>query len=431
MPNIKITKKNIDDMQCEAGKDRTAFWDTEISGFGVVAYPSGKKVYVAQYRQDGRSRRATIGEHGILTPEQARTEAKKLLGAILTGADPIGERKAARAVRTFKEVADEFLTVHVKAKRARRTAGEYERMLNRDIYPALGSMRIIDVKKKDVAKLHLKISQTAPALANRVLAVVSSIWTQAAKRDEVDANANPARGLERNPERKVERYLSTEEFARIGEVLRAAETVGLPWDIDEVKASKHLPKEENRLTVIDPFAIAAIRLLLFTGARLDEIVKAKWSEFDQERGVIVKSKHKTSRKTGNKAIMLSAPALEVLANLPRIEGNDYIIAGKLAGKPRSDLNKPWAAIRRAAGLADMRAHDLRHSFASVGVGGNMALPLVGKLLGHTQTQTTARYAHLADDPLKKAANTIGAELVAKMGGVASGNVVAMKRGKQA
>jgi integrase len=173
------------------------------------------------------------------------------------------------------------------------------------------------------------------------------------------------------------------------------------------------------------FAAAAIRLLILTGARLREILHAQWRHVDIERGVIFLA----DSKTGRKPVYLSAAALEVLSGLPRIAGNPHIIPGEKAGQPKADLKKPWAAVCKAAGLEGLRIHDLRHSFASIGAGASMGLPVIGKLLGHSQAATTHRYAHLDADPLRRAADTIGATISAAMGGGKAENVVALPKGK--
>lgn len=412
MPNGAISKRTVDAFKCPTGKDREILWDSDLVGFGLIAFPSGKKAYCVQYRKDGRSRRSRIGDHGRLTPDEARSLAMQTLGRVEAGADPVAERKAARAVRTLREVADEFLALHVNAKRKGRTQGEYARHLKLHILPALGSRRMQDLKRADVARLHAKVSRSAPSAANSVLAVISSLWNWAARRDEVRFADNPAKGIEKNPERGRERYLSGSELARLGDALREAETIGLPYRVDPTNVkSKHGPKEGARRPPLDPFAIAAIRLLILTGARLREILDAKWDYVDFERGMM----HLPDSKTGKKTLYLSAPALEVLANLPRVNGNPYLIAGEKPGAPRADLKKPWNAIRTAAGLEDVRIHDLRHSFASVGAGASLGLPVIGRLLGHSQPATTARYAHLDADPLRRAADTIGAAIAGAMG----------------
>jgi integrase len=341
-----------------------------------------------------------------------------LLGQVEQGADPVDERRRARAVRTFREVADEFMRLHVEAKRKSRTHGDYKVLLASHILPAIGNTRIVDLRRVDVSRLHAKLSAT-PYAANRSLALISSIWNWCAKRDEVAFADNPAKGIERNPERKRERFLTREEFARLGDALREAETVGLTWTVDEAAPNaKHLPKEKRR-TVIDPHAAGAIRLLILTGARLREILLAKWEYVDLERSVIFLA----DSKTGAKPIYLSAAAQEVLASLPRIVGNPHIIPGEKDGAPRADLKKPWAAVSRAAGLEGVRIHDLRHSFASFGAGASLGLPIIGKLLGHSQAATTHRYAHLDSDPMRRAVDTIGSTISAAMNREPSAKIV--------
>ena len=171
--------------------------------------------------------------------------------------------------------------------------------------------------------------------------------------------------------------------------------------------AKHLPKAKNRFTKIGPFAAAAIRLLLFTGCRLREILHLRWENVDLERGLLFLPDSKSGRKT----VILNAPAMAVLTGLKRI--GSYVVPGDGPEKPRADLKRPWEAVARRAGLEGVRLHDLRHTF-------------IGKLLGHTQASTTQRYAHLDNDPLRRAAESIGGRIKAAMDGKASANVVAMK-----
>ena len=430
MPKGRISKQTVDDLNCANGKDRVFLWDDKLAGFGAAAFASGKKIYVAQFRKDGRSRRVTIGDHGRLTAEQARSQAKVLLGQVEQGADPIEERRKARAVRTFREVAEDFMRLHVAAKRKGNTDEAYRRALDLHILPAIGAKRIVDVRRADVARLHSKLSDM-PYQANKVLAVISAVWNWVAKRDEADRNSNPASGIERYREQGRERYLTSAELARLGDALREGETVGLPYAIDETKPkAKHAPKVENRRVKLDPFAVAAIRLLILTGARLREILNARWRDVDLERGLI----RLPDSKTGAKPIYLSAAAQELLSGLPCIEGNPHVIPGarerepdEKEGRPRADLKKPWAAVTRAAGLDGLRIHDLRHSFASVGAGASLGLPIIGKLLGHTQAATTARYAHLDADPMRKAVETISSTISTAMEGKKGADIVRLRR----
>jgi integrase len=459
MAKGRISKRSVDALKCKAGQDRVFLWDDALAGFGVAAFPSGKRVFVAQFRQNGRSRRIALGDYGRLTPDEARSSAKKVLGAVEDGADPIQGRKDARAVRTFKEVSEEFLRLHVVAKRKPRTAEEYARLLNLHILPAIGSRRLDDVRRVDIARLHGQLSDR-PGAANRCMALISSMWNWAARRDEVKFEDNPARSIERNPEQGKERYLSSEELGRLGDALRRAETVGVPWNTDETKATaKHIPKG-LKVRIIDQHATAAIRLLILTGARLREILTAKWSFVDWERGIMFLP----DSKTGRKPIYLSAAALLVLKAIPRIAGTPYIIPGerrrrkpgeaKAAPSPRSDLKRPWEAVAREAGFMErvqdvddngkpmvkagkpvmverstVRLHDLRHSFASLGAGASLGLPIIGKLLGHSQPATTARYSHLDADPMRRAADIIGNQIAAAMSGK-SAEVVQIEAGRR-
>src|ERR1019366_7138086 len=253
MPNGRISKRSVDALVCSAEKDRVFLWDDALSGFGIAAFRSGKKVYYAQFRKAGRSRRIALGAHGRLTADQARSEAKKLLGMIETGVDPIEERRAARARRTFNEVAAQFMEQHVRKKRKGRTGQEYERLIRLHLSPAFGSRRLSDIKRTDVACRHASLADR-PFAANRCLALLSSIWNWAARRDEVAFTDNRVRGIEKNPEEGRERYLTIGEFSRLGEALRLAETIGVPWDVDENSpTSKHTPKGPTRRTVVDPF----------------------------------------------------------------------------------------------------------------------------------------------------------------------------------
>jgi hypothetical protein len=174
LPKGRISKRSVDALQCPPGKDRTFLWDDAIAGFGVVAFPSGRKVYIAQYRHAGRSRRSTIGDHGGLAPERARSEAKKLLGAVESGGDPIAERQAALAVPTFGEAAQTFMRLHVAAKRKPRTLESYETLLRAHILPSIGTMRLPEIRRAHISALHGNIK--TPGAANRAVSVVSAIF---------------------------------------------------------------------------------------------------------------------------------------------------------------------------------------------------------------------------------------------------------------
>lgn len=436
MASKRISKRAVDALTCPPRRDRVFLWDDALSGFGVTALPSGKKVYVAQFRQHGRSRRMKLGEHGRITPDEARSKAKEVLGAVEGGKDPIEERRAKRSVRTFKEVAEDYLRLHVGAKRKPRTHDAYRSLLDLHILPSIGARSLINIGKPDIARLHTGLAHR-PATANRCVAVIAAVWNWAIKSGHIVGLPNPTSGLDRNPEQHRERFLTPDELRRLGKALRDAETIGLAWLVDESQPkAKHIPKDK-RSRVVDPYAVAAIRLLMLTGARLREILEARWDYIDWERGMMFLPDSKTGRKT----IYLSDVALNVLERIPRVAGNPHIIPGEKKGASRSDLKRPWSAIVRAAGLMkptekrdtkshnkmatkskpaskaqpSLRLHDLRHTFASMGAGQSLGLPVIGKLLGHSQASTTQRYAHLDADPMHKAVNLIGSQIAAALG----------------
>jgi integrase len=360
-------------------------WDSELKGFGVRVQKGGSKSYVLHYRiGTGRGaplRKLTIGRHGSpWTPETAR-EAKTLLGIIENGADPAADKMARREAPTIAELAERFLAEHADAKRKSSTAAEYKRLLGKIILPAFGKRKVADVTRADVTKLH-HANRAAPYQANRVLAVLSKMFNLAERWGLRPDGSNPCRHVEKFAERKRERMLSPAELARLGDALAAHSG--------------------------SPYAVAAVKLF----ARLGEVLGLRWEWIDFERG----EARLPDSKTGAKTLHLPPPALAVLTELPRLDGNPYVIAGAKPGAALVNLEKPWRAIRRPAGLDDVRLHDLRHAFASVAASSGMGLPIIGKMLGHSQPATTARYAHLASDPVKAAAAAVAGKIAAAMGG---------------
>lgn len=336
--------------------------------------------------------------------EQARERARQLLGALTNGGDPALEIGLRRNTLLINEAAVRFLNEHVSLKRKPKTLASYKHALDHHIIPRIGNRSLIELERWHISKLHASLS-SSPYMANYVVMVLSSLFSWAEREGLVSENHNPARRIEKFRENRRERFLSTEEFARLGATLREAETIGLPYEVDETRATaKHAPKVENRRVVITPDAIAATRLLILTGCRLREVLGLRWREVDFERGLLLLPDSKTGRKT----VMLGPAGLRVLQGVPKID--DFVFPSATGKGPRGDLKRPWAAITRRAGLRGLRIHDLRHSFAAVAAGAGFGLPIIGKLLGHSQPATTHRYAHLADGPVRHASAAIEAQI---------------------
>jgi integrase len=397
----KATKREITIEVVEALEPGGLVWDSDTTGFAVRCQKKAK-IYSVKYRFLGRQRWYVIGKHGSpWTPRTARTEAKRLLGLVASDVDPAAAKKAKKEAPTVAEVVAQFLEEHASNLKP-RTAGEYRRLFDTVILPALGRSKIAAVTRQDVAALHHS-RKTTPGSANRMLALLSKLFNKAEAWGYRPDNSNPCRHVEKYPEQARDKMLSGEELARLGDALNA------------YSGSPYIP--------------AAIKLLVFTGARLSEVLGLRWEQIDFERGEVRLAVHKTSRKTGAKTIHLPPPALAVLSELPRVEGNPFVIVGGVPGAALVNLEKPWLAIRKAAGLDDVRMHDLRHCFASVAASSGLGLPIIGKMLGHSQPQTTQRYAHLASDPVKAAAASVAGTIAAAMSGKPAAEVIDLPKRK--
>ena len=379
----RITKKTVDALS--AREREFMLWDRDVKGFGVRVHPSGRKVYLVKYRHHGRVIKKTIGPHGTIPPAAARARAAEIITAARTGRDMTGRilpmRKDEGA--TMHDLAGRFLAEHVAAHCKPSSAHSYEIAIRRHVLPRLGNLRVAEITRADVAAMHRQMHGT-PFAANRTLGILSAMFTAAELWGLRPQGSNPCRYVKRFRERRRERFLSDDEYRRLGAALREAENTG---------------------TVADS-AIAAIRLLMLTGCRLSEIMTMRWDQIALEAGEL----RLPESKTGAKVVYLGEPARAVLRGIAREEGNPWVIRGRRPGSRLASLHFPWGRIRKRAGLDDVRLHDLRHSFASGGLLVGEGLPMIGKLLGHSQVQTTARYAHLADDPVKAAANRISGRI---------------------
>ena len=344
----KITKKLVDAAQPRASE--FTLWDSELKGFGLRVRPSGAQSYVVVYRRAGEGRRApvrrmTIGAAGKIAPDEARRAAKRILGSIAHGDDPAADRAQERRAATMKDLAESFLLEHVEAKRKPATAAKYRYVIEAFIVPAFGRTKPSDITRAAVARLHHE-NVERPTIANYIVAVLSAIFTFGEARGLIPDGTNPTRHVERYDEEKRERFLTGAELGRLGDALREAETKGLAWrgKVMIGPKSKHLPKAKNRVSRFDPAAVAAVRLLVFTGCRLREILHLKWEEVDFERGLLFLG----DSKTGKKSVVLNAPALAVLQELPRRSA--YVIPGDMPDAPRADLKRLWSAVTARADL---------------------------------------------------------------------------------
>jgi len=415
MDSKRISKRVVD--SAHPDKAEYTIWDDALTGFGLRVRPSGAKSYVIVYRAGaGRKapvRKVTLGAGGKLTPDVARGLAEKALGSVAHGKDPAADRAQDREGLLVKELIEAFLADHATLKLKTTTAKRYRHLLRHWVAPELGSTKADSLSRTAIAKLHARMRRHAVS-ANRMLGAVSSMYGFAQRRGLVPEGFNPASRIEKYSEQRRERFLTTKELARIGDALREAETKGIPWEVDETQPNaKHIPKKDRR-TVFGLLPTAALRLLLFSGCRLREILDLKWEFVDIERGILLLPDSKTGRRT----VMLNAPALAVLASLPKI--GPYVVPADDPKRPRHDLKRVWSAVSRRAGLSGVRLHDLRHTYASFGAGGGLGLPIIGKLLGHSQPATTARYAHLDNDPLRRASETIAGQIATAMGDAPKG-----------
>ena len=375
---IKITKRIVDGIASD-GSDRF-YWDRDLPGFGLRIRASGRKYFVAQFRANGKLRRMTLGLVTAMTPEEARKRAMALLAEAKASSDPAAQRDAHRKGATVKALGRRFLDEYVPDHCKASTAYEYRRAVELFVDPRIGNRKVTEIQRSDIAELHHAMRKT-PYQANRTLGVLSKMFNMAEVWGLRPDGSNPCLHVKRFKEEKRERFLSGEEFRRLGKVL------------DEILEDG----SETRSAVV------AIRLLMLTGCRLSEIQKLRWEHVDLAAGEL----RLPDSKTGGRAVPLAPSAVRLLAGLPRDEDNPWVIAGRKPASHLTDLQHPWRRIRERAELPDVRIHDLRHSFASRALALGEGLPMIGKLLGHTQVQTTARYAHLARDTVKASAARIG------------------------
>ena len=385
---LKLTKRTVDALEAD-GKD-VLFWDRELAGFGVRVHVTGRKVYVVQSRGPGGPKRVTLGRHGEMSCDEARKRAARIIDRIKRGEKPAPGPPEAEL--TVAGLAERFMRTHVERHLKPATVASYRSVLDKYILPSLGGTAIAEVGGAEVTALHHRLRDT-PNLANQAVHLLSRMFVLAEAWDLAPPGRNPCRRLRRYRTRKRERFLSPEEYRRLGRALKDAEAEGTIW----------------------PPAVAAIRLLLLTGCRRGEILTLQWDDVDRTAGDL----RLRDAKAGPRMVPLTKPVLRILDAVPRSEDNPWVIAGQMPGRRLTGLQYYWRSVRARAGLSDVRIHDLRHSYASRALALGESLYTIGKLLGHTSVATSARYAHLMREAEKEAVNRVGGSIGAH---VANGRV---------
>lgn len=416
----RLNKSTVDRLQ--PGPARYDVIDDQIKGFIVRVSTDGTKTAMLRYRRDGRNRAFKLGVIvGAYTVHQARVDAARARGIVEAGGDPASERDARKAALSFAEVAERYMTELAGPYMKPSTVVGYRSLLNRHLLPALGKMKVTAIDRQDVMRLHTKIGETPrkrasskkagskgskkgasskrskPAgtttgAANRARSLLSAIMAAAEKWGLRPVGSNPCHGTPKFKEGKIERYLTPEERARFEAALRAA-----------------LAARKGQERYVCPGAVDALRLLSLTGTRKSEITGLQWSMVDLERACL----RLPDSKTGAKIVPLHAPAVQYLRQLEarRNPAVPWVCPGEQGGRLHN-LPRAWESIRTHADLADVRLHDLRHSFASDALNAAVPLAVVGKMLGHKRVETTARYAHLADETTRVGVETTGEAIVA-------------------
>jgi integrase len=358
-------------------------WDADIKGFAVKVTPKGKKVYFLYYRtKSGKQRRPIIGDFDAIKLKKARDIAEGWWSEIKAGGDPSGKFYKDKTSPTVYDLYELYQSKHLHNLKP-RSAVESTRMWNKDILPKIGDLKLSQIDKNDILKLHSSFKDT-PYKANRVLELLSSAFNLAESWGMHEVHANPCRTIKKFSETKRERFLSLEEIKNLADTLSDLEAKDI----------------ENKS------AINALRLLMYTGCRLNEILTLKWKYIDFDNGAL----KLPDSKTGAKTVYLAPYALQLLKTIDGVKDNPYVITGKNEKARLVNISKAWRRIRKKAGLDTLRIHDLRHTFASIGAASGLSLPIIGALLGHKDSQTTQRYAHLIGEPLQQAASLIGGKI---------------------
>lgn len=374
----KLTKKIID-ASASQSKDYIV-WDSDIKGFGCRIYPSGIKTYVFFYRHPKKRQKVglKIGKHGNVTPDGAREIAQGWAGDVARGIDPKEyKQEQTQQSLTIREFSQIYLEKCASVQNKPKTFKDYQGWLRRDILPRLGSKKLTDVTRQDIYDFHRSISKKTTA--NRCLAVLSKMYSFAKELNYYEKE-NPFFRFKKHKENKIGRILNTQEFTDLNRVLNYQEML--------------------RFTT--PYVISAIRMLIYTGCRKNEILTLKWEDVHLEKDYI----HVKDSKTGEKIVPLNKFSKSVLESLKKQPDNPYIFCGAKPGTHLTDIKKTWYKIRGMIGIENVRMHDLRHTFASMAIDTELDIFGISKLLGHKDIKTTMNYIHLIRASLVRSAKIV-------------------------
>lgn len=388
---MKLLKSVVDALTYEgtSAKPKDIRWDERVPGFGLRLWPSGTKTFVYRYWFGTRQRYMTLGTYGSLTPDQAYRLALQTHAKVLAGTDPLADRKRLRLGETVNDLCRHYMEKHSRPHN--KTWEKDQERIDAYIKPELGTLKVRSVKRSDISALHHKVGVTKkhPTTANRLLSLLSSMFNKARREyGFLDETApNPADAIERFPEVKRRRFVTKDEMPKL---------------------AKAIVEEQN------VFAQAAIWAYLLTGLRKEELLGLKWSDVDLKRGEVYLADTKAGR---DHTLPLSAAAVGLFKSLPRLGANPYVFCGSRAGRPIVNISKPWKRIREAAGLADVRLHDLRRTVGSWLAMSGASLPLIGEVLNHSNASTTKVYARFHRDPVAEAMERHSRELFTATGGL--------------
>ena len=375
----KLTKRTVDALASD-GRD-AVFWDRDLKGFGVRVHPSGRKVFVVQTRGPNGPKRVTLGRYGKLVPDEARKQAAEVIDRIKRGLEPFPA--PAEPELTVAGLAERYMQDHAKVNCGEKTQASYHYMIEAHILPELGELPISEVDRSRVAKFHYGLRET-PQAANAAVKILSRMFNMGESWELLPPGRNPCRAVRRYREVRRERFLTPDEYRELGRVLKEAAAEGSAR----------------------PSAVTALRLLMLTGCRKNEIIGLRWDDVDRA----ARELRLSDAKTGPRIVPLT-PAVEVvLDRIPRDGDSPWVIAGKKGDAHLVNVDAVWKRLRAKAGLEDVRIHDLRHSWASRALALGESLSMIGKLMGHGQVATTARYAHLARDTEKASAAKVGGSI---------------------